>query len=45
MRGNKMTFRYREDRIILIERIDIQGTYNYFLNGEYELLSKLIRAD
>lgn len=45
MHGNKMTFTYRGDREVLIERIDIQGTYNYYLNGEYEFLSKLIRSE
>lgn len=45
MHGNKMTFTYRGDREVLIERIDIQGAYNYYLNGEYEFLSKLIRSE
>lgn len=45
MHGNQMTFTYRGDREVLIERIDIQGTYRNFLNGEYEFLSKLIRSE
>jgi len=45
MHGNKMTFTYRGDREVQIERIDIRSTYNGFLNGEYEFLSKLIRSE
>lgn len=45
MHGNKMTFIYRGDREVQIERIDIQSTYNSNLNGEYEFLSKLIRSE